>query len=154
MIPQLERRLGKLEAKLKPRALRAIIDAFLDWSALADSGYVSRPLPPDDSRLHQGVDEHGDAVISRWWSVSFFEGTRELCVTKAVPVVKTVTGESRKKGAIKNSRQPKRLKDRSSFNPLDDACSCSMMISEEAQCVNQIKVLFCQAGRADAGTQR
>jgi hypothetical protein len=34
-------------------------------------------LPPDDSRLHQGVDEHGDAVISRWWSVSFFEGTRE-----------------------------------------------------------------------------
>src|SRR6266481_1533001 len=78
MIPQLERRLGKLEAKLKPRALRAIIDAFLDWSALADSGYVSRPLPPDDPRLHQGVDERGDAVISRWWSVSFFEGTRGL----------------------------------------------------------------------------
>jgi len=77
MIQQLERRLGELEAKLKPRALRAIIDAFLDWSALADSGYVSRPLPPDDSRLHQGVDERGDAVISRWWSVSFFEGTRE-----------------------------------------------------------------------------
>jgi len=46
MIPQLEHRLGKLEAKLKPRALRAIIEA-------------------------------GDAVISRWWSVSFFEGTRE-----------------------------------------------------------------------------
>jgi hypothetical protein len=77
MIPQLEHRLGKLEAKLKPRALRAIIEAFLDWSALADSGYVSRPLPPDDSRLQQGVDERGDAVISRWWSVSFFEGTRE-----------------------------------------------------------------------------
>jgi hypothetical protein len=77
MIPQLERRLGKLEAKLKPRALRAAIQAALDWSALADSGYVSRPLPPDDSQLQQGVDEHGDAVISRWWWVSFFEGTRE-----------------------------------------------------------------------------
>ena len=77
MIPRLERRLGKLESKLKPPALRAIIEAFLDWSALADLGYVSRPLPPDDSRLYQGVDEHGDAVISRWWRVSFFEGTRE-----------------------------------------------------------------------------
>ena len=61
----------------KPRALRAIIEAFLDWSVLADSGYVSRPLPPDDSRLHQGVDERGDAAISRWWWVSFFKGTRE-----------------------------------------------------------------------------
>jgi hypothetical protein len=77
MIPQLERRLGKLEAKLKPPTLRAIIEAFVDWSAVADSGYVSRPLPPDDARLHQGVDERGDAVISRWWWVSFFEGTRE-----------------------------------------------------------------------------
>src|SRR6266481_9662035 len=77
MIPQLEHRLARLEAKFRPQALRAIIDAFLDWSALADSGYVSRPLPPDDSRLQQGVDERGDAVISRWWSVSFFEETRE-----------------------------------------------------------------------------
>src|SRR5690348_8366298 len=77
MIPQLERRLGEVEAKLKPRALRAIIEACLDWSAHADSGYVARPLPPDDSRLHQGVDERGDAVICRWWRVSFFEETRE-----------------------------------------------------------------------------
>ena len=67
MIPQLERRLGKLEAKLKPPTLRAIIEAFVDWSAVADSGYVLRPLPPDDARLHQDVDERGDAVISRWW---------------------------------------------------------------------------------------
>src|SRR6266481_9547589 len=77
MIPRLERRLGKLEVKIKPRALRAIIEAFLDWSALADSGYVSRPLPPDDSRLQQGVDERGDAVISRWSSVPFIKKTRE-----------------------------------------------------------------------------
>ena len=39
--------------------------------------FVSRPLPLDDSRLQQGVDEHGKAVISRWWWVWFFEGTRE-----------------------------------------------------------------------------
>jgi hypothetical protein len=78
MNPRLEHRLGKLEAKLKPPSLRAIIEPFLDWSALTDLGlYRERPLPPDDSRLHQGVDENGDAVISRWWSVSFFEGTRE-----------------------------------------------------------------------------
>ena len=31
----------------------------------------------DDPTLQQGVDENGDAVISRWWSGWFFEGTRE-----------------------------------------------------------------------------
>ena len=77
MISRLERRLGRLEAKLKPQALRAAIDGILKWSAAADSGYEPAPLPPNDPRLDQGVDEHGDAVISRWWSVSFFEGTRE-----------------------------------------------------------------------------
>ena len=28
-------------------------------------------------RLYEGVDEQGNAVITRWWWVSFYEGTRE-----------------------------------------------------------------------------
>ena len=82
MIPRLERRLGKLETKLKPHALRAAIDAFLDWSVTADSEDVPAPLPPNDPRLEQGVDDYGDAVISRWWAVSFFEGTRDQQETR------------------------------------------------------------------------
>lgn len=34
-------------------------------------------MDPDDPALLQGVDQNGKAVISRWWSVWFFEGTRD-----------------------------------------------------------------------------
>jgi hypothetical protein len=32
---------------------------------------------PNNPILQQGVDNDGEAVVSRWWSVMFFEGTRE-----------------------------------------------------------------------------
>ena len=67
----LERRLALLERKLRPGELCAMMDAFVDNSG------ARRALDIDDPRLQRGVDEKGEAIISRWWSVWFFEGTRE-----------------------------------------------------------------------------
>src|SRR5687767_437316 len=77
MIPRLERRLARLEAKFRPQALRAVIEAYLDPSPSANSRYVSAPLPAEDLTLQQGVTEDGEADISPCWSVTFFEGTLE-----------------------------------------------------------------------------
>jgi len=47
------------------------MDGFVDESGAPGA------LAFDDPRLQEGVDENGEAIISRWWSVWFFEGTRE-----------------------------------------------------------------------------
>jgi hypothetical protein len=67
----LDRRIRRLERKLKPGELSAVMDGFVGESGAPGA------LAFDDPRLQQGVDEEGEAVISRWWSVWFFEGTRE-----------------------------------------------------------------------------
>ncbi len=67
----LKRRIERMERKVKPGELRAVIQGFVD-----DSG-SPEALAVDEPKLQEGVDEQGDAVISRWWSVTFFEGTRE-----------------------------------------------------------------------------
>jgi hypothetical protein len=67
----LERRLALLERKLRPGELCAVMDGFVDESGAPGA------LAFDDPRLQEGVDENGEAIISRWWSVWFFEGTRE-----------------------------------------------------------------------------
>jgi len=60
-----------MEQKLRPGELRAAMECFIDQSG------VPTALPADHPGLRQGVDEEGEAVISRWWSVWFFEGTRD-----------------------------------------------------------------------------
>jgi hypothetical protein len=68
---RLKQRIERVERKVKPGELRAAIQGFVD-----DSGALGG-LAFDDPALQQGLDQEGHAVISRWWSVSFFEGTRE-----------------------------------------------------------------------------
>ena len=60
-----------MERKLKPGELSAAIQGSVD-----DSG-APGALDPDDPRLRVGVDQKGEGFISRWWSVCFFEGTKE-----------------------------------------------------------------------------
>ncbi|MDZ4346150.1 MAG: hypothetical protein U1E51_27370 [Candidatus Binatia bacterium] len=48
-----------------------MMDGFVDESG------ARRALAIDDPSLQRGLDENGQAIISRWWSVWFFEGTRE-----------------------------------------------------------------------------
>jgi hypothetical protein len=64
---------------------------YESWSARRDrrrfaiQGFVARDenkrrpgaLNPNDPILQQGVDDDGEAVVSRWWAVTFFDGTRE-----------------------------------------------------------------------------
>lgn len=61
----LERRVERLEHRAKPKELRAVIEGLLT------------PLDPDDPRLRAGVDDEGEALVSPWWAVWFFEGTKE-----------------------------------------------------------------------------
>jgi hypothetical protein len=68
----LKRRVEPMERKLKPGELRAIIEGFS-----FDGPGVPGVLASDDPRLQEGVDEKGEAAVSRWWVVSFFEGTRD-----------------------------------------------------------------------------
>ena len=68
----LKRRIERMERELKPGELSAAIQGFFDYSG------VPGVLDPDDPRLRQGVDQKGEAFISRWTSVSFFEGTKEM----------------------------------------------------------------------------
>jgi hypothetical protein len=77
MIAKLEARLARLEAKFKPRALRAVIQTFMERSVDDGSKCVAGSLPADDVRLQQGVKADGEAFILRWWSIWFFEGTPE-----------------------------------------------------------------------------
>jgi hypothetical protein len=46
-------------------------------AGFVDESGARRALAIDDPSLQRGVDENGQAIISRWWSVWFFEGTRE-----------------------------------------------------------------------------
>jgi len=61
----LERRLALLERKLRPGELCAMMDGFVDESG------ARRALAIDDPSLQREVDENGQAIISRWWSVCF-----------------------------------------------------------------------------------
>ena len=71
----LKRRIEKLEAEMKPPALRAVIQCSLPDSA--PPGSPSSGLGSADPRVKQGVDETGEGIISPWWVVWFFEGTLE-----------------------------------------------------------------------------
>ena len=63
-------RIRRLERILRPGELRAVIHGMV--------GRTGEPwvLPEDYPGLQCGVDDYGDAFISRWWTVTFFEGTR------------------------------------------------------------------------------
>jgi len=65
MITNLIARVKRLEQKHRPNELRAVISGLI------------KPLGPDDPRLQEGPNDEGEAVISPWWSVWFFEGTRD-----------------------------------------------------------------------------
>src|SRR5262245_1477656 len=75
MISKLDRRVRKLEREARPKGLRAAIQGFV----ARDENKRRRPgaLDPNNPILQQGVDNDGEAVVSRWWSVMFFDGTRE-----------------------------------------------------------------------------
>ena len=62
---RLERMVERMEQRLKPRELRAVILGLM------------RPLSPDSPLLRQGVNDEGEATVSPSWSVWFFGGTRE-----------------------------------------------------------------------------
>lgn len=62
---RLEQRVRKLEGRAGSKGLRAVIQG------------VSPPVSPDDPRLRAGVDDEGEALVSPWWAVWFFEGTRD-----------------------------------------------------------------------------
>lgn len=62
---RLEPRVKRLEHRAKPKGLRAVIQGLIT------------PLEPDDPRLRARVDDEGEALVSPWWSVWFFEGTRQ-----------------------------------------------------------------------------
>jgi hypothetical protein len=42
-----------------------------------ESAFAPASLDSDDPRLQQGVDGDGEAIISRWWAVTFIDGARE-----------------------------------------------------------------------------
>ncbi len=67
----LKRRIERMETELKPGELSAAMQGFFDQSGAPGA------LGPNDQSPRQGVDQQGNAFISRWWSVSFFEGTKE-----------------------------------------------------------------------------
>lgn len=60
-----------MEQELKPGELRVVMQGFVDEYGAPGA------LAVDDPRLQLGVDEEGKAIISRWWSEWFFEGTRD-----------------------------------------------------------------------------
>ncbi len=69
---KLKGRLELLERRLRPGELCAVIQGSIganhETRAMVDA---------DDPQLQEGVDEKGVALISRWASVRFFEGTRK-----------------------------------------------------------------------------
>ena len=73
----LKHRIKKIEAGFKPPDLRAVIQGFLANSGSTQSPYSPAALDSDDPRLQQRVDDDGEAIISRWWAVTFIDGTRE-----------------------------------------------------------------------------
>jgi hypothetical protein len=78
----LKHRIKKIEAGFKPPDLRAVIQGFLADSAPSESAFAPASLDSDDPRLQQGVDDDGEAIISRWWAVTFIDGTREQQETR------------------------------------------------------------------------
>jgi hypothetical protein len=77
MISKLEARLARLEAKCKPQVLSALIQGFFTKCPDSDSEDVPGCLSAEDPRLQQGVDADGEAFVSRWWAVTFFDGSQE-----------------------------------------------------------------------------
>jgi hypothetical protein len=73
----LKRRIERLEAEMDPPALRAVIQCLLPDSEPPDEPSLSPGLSSTDPRLNHGVDETGEGIISPWWVVWFFEGTKE-----------------------------------------------------------------------------
>jgi hypothetical protein len=74
MISKLDGRVRKLEREARPKGLRTAIQGFV---ARDENKYRPGALNPNNPILQQGVDDNGEAVVSRWWSVMFFDGTRE-----------------------------------------------------------------------------
>jgi len=73
----LKRRIERLEAEMKPPALRAVIQCLLPVSAPPNKPSPSPGLGSADPKLNHGVDNTGEGIISPWWVVWFFEGTEE-----------------------------------------------------------------------------
>lgn len=63
-----------MELEARPKGLRAAIEGFV---ARDENKLRPGALNPNDPILQQGVDDGGEAVVSRWWAVTFFDGTRE-----------------------------------------------------------------------------
>ena len=61
----LKRRIERMERELKPGELAAVMEGFLHRSGAHGA------LDPDDPALQQGVDENGEAFISRCLNVLF-----------------------------------------------------------------------------------
>jgi hypothetical protein len=76
MISNLDGRLRKLETRLRPKELPAVIQSFVD-PINGEGPIVSAALPADDLQLYLEVTNDGEALISWWWSVKFFDGTKE-----------------------------------------------------------------------------
>jgi len=73
----LKRRIERIESKIKPAALKAVIQGLLAEETLPGRPFIPSALDPDDPTLNQAVDGNGEALISRWWLVTFLEGTTE-----------------------------------------------------------------------------
>ena len=74
MISKLDGRVRKLEREARPKGLRAAIQGFVSRN---ENKRRPGALDPNNPLLQQGVDNDGEAVVSRWWAVTFFDGTRE-----------------------------------------------------------------------------
>jgi hypothetical protein len=73
----LRRKLERLEGKvdeINPRRPKAVIQGFVEGP---ESSHAREALDPDDPGLQQGVDAEGEAMISCWWTATFFDGTQE-----------------------------------------------------------------------------
>ena len=81
---KLKHRIECIERQMRstPAGLKAVIQGFVDPSVAGDSVYTPAALASDDARLQQGIDADGEGVISQWWSVTFFDGTKEQQETR------------------------------------------------------------------------
>ena len=73
---KLDNRIRKIEATFKPKMLRHTVQSFVDKHSTHPLTCDSPGLSEDDPRLEKGLED-GEAVLSRWWVVTFFNGTPE-----------------------------------------------------------------------------
>lgn len=86
---KLDNRIRKLEARFQPKTLRATVESFVDDQSTYPVTCDSPGLPENHPRVLKGLED-GEALLSRWWTVTFFDGTPEqqenrLNELKAIP---------------------------------------------------------------------